>query len=76
VTLKYAVPRDGQARLAVYDVAGRHVRTLVDAPRPAGTHTVIWDGRDEAGRRVTSGVYFVRLRAGQETSVRKVMMVK
>jgi len=76
VTLAYALPRSGMASLAIYDLAGRHVRTLVDAPCPAGTHAVVWDGRDEGGRPATSGVYFVRLVAAGEVAVRKVTMVK
>jgi outer membrane protein assembly factor BamB len=51
------------ARLEIYDVAGRHVRTLLDAPLAAGEHRVAWDGRDARGREVGAGIYFVRLEA-------------
>ncbi|GJM43997.1 MAG: hypothetical protein DHS20C21_08390 [Gemmatimonadota bacterium] len=48
--------------LAVYDVAGRHVRDLAQGPRAAGPHQIAWDGRDASGRRVPAGVYYFRLR--------------
>jgi hypothetical protein len=51
----------GPVRLQVLDVRGRHVKTLVDEPCPAGSATVVWDGTDAAGRTVASGVYQVRL---------------
>ena len=50
---------------AVYDVEGRLVRTLLEAELPAGTHEVKWDGRDAEGRRVSPGIYFARLAAGE-----------
>ncbi|MBD3348963.1 MAG: hypothetical protein GF400_07185 [Candidatus Eisenbacteria bacterium] len=51
----------GRATLSVYNIAGERVRTLVDGPVDGGRHNVTWDGRDDAGERVASGVYFVRL---------------
>lgn len=53
------------ARLQIIDVLGRHVRTLVDGPVLPGRHEVRWDGRDAAGRRVGSGIYFLRLKVGK-----------
>ena len=74
------MPRDGHTLLTVYDVSGRHVRTLVDDHRRAGDHTVLWDATDDAGRRVASGVYLIRLtwRGGDapEAGVRKVLLVR
>jgi hypothetical protein len=51
----------GPIRLTVHDTAGRLVRTLVDGAEPAGTQEVSWDGRDDQGREVGSGIYFLRL---------------
>lgn len=56
-----ALHRRAHVRLAIYDVCGRVVRELLDAPRGAGEHTVTWDGCDARGRRVVPGVYFARL---------------
>ena len=52
-------------RLAVFDVRGRHVRTLFDAQAPAGETRLAWDGRDERGATVSSGIYFIRLQHPQ-----------
>jgi flagellar hook assembly protein FlgD len=51
-------------RLAVYDVAGRLIRTLIDADLRPGAHGAIWDGRDSSGRGMESGSYVARLEAG------------
>jgi hypothetical protein len=60
----YETAREGAVRIAIFDVGGRRVATLVDGTRPAGRHSARWDGRDAAGRRVANGVYVVELRAG------------
>lgn len=62
-TLRFALPRDGAARLAVYDLAGRLVRTLADGNLPQGANEIAWDGRDAAGRPVGTGAYVARLEA-------------
>lgn len=61
--------------LRVYDLRGRLVKTLVEETRAAGPHTVVWDGDGRDGSRVSSGTYFVRLRAGaQERTARMVVL--
>jgi hypothetical protein len=60
-SIEYSLAFDGQVKLAVFDVAGRRVRTLTEAHAIAGTHRVAWDGKDEAGRPAATGSYFVRL---------------
>ena len=62
-TLSFALPRPADTRLALYDVRGRLVRTLVEGPRPAGPSFADWDGRDDAGHVVAHGLYFARLSA-------------
>ena len=61
--LSFTMPKEGKVRLAVYDLRGALVRTLMDEKSPAGNHQVCWDGRDSMGRPVASGVYFYRLEA-------------
>ncbi len=65
-----------RAFLAVYDVAGRLVRVLIDDVVEAGPRDVTWDGKDNAGRGVASGVYFYRLRAGEFTDTRKMVLLR
>ena len=59
--LEVELPAATRARIALYDVSGRHVRGLVDGPLAEGTSTHRWDGRDDAGRAVPGGLYFARL---------------
>jgi hypothetical protein len=74
--IRCELPAAGAVRLQVYDVAGRPVRGLVDGARGAGTFTVTWDGRDDTGRTVPSGVYFARLTAGAAESVLKLVLAR
>ena len=60
-TIRYELPQDGDVSIRVYDVHGRVVRTLVRGRRPAGYNETTWNGEDEVGRRVASGVYWCRL---------------
>ena len=76
VTLEYALPEATNVRVAIYDLLGRRVRTLVDARREAGPHTLRWDGSAASGAPVASGVYFVRLTAGDATRSEKLVRVK
>ncbi len=74
--IQYAVPRATNVSLVIYNILGQQVRTLVDEPQNAGRFTVTWDGRDNVGRVVGSGVYFYRLSAGETAIVKKMVMVK
>jgi flagellar hook assembly protein FlgD len=64
--------RTGQVRLGVFGAHGERVRSLVNADHEAGPHEISWDGRDDQGRRVGPGVYFVRLDA-EGRSLRQVV---
>jgi hypothetical protein len=72
----FDVPRAGPVTLAVYDLAGRRVRTLDSGQRLAGERTVRWDGRDDLGNKVAAGSYFVRYRTGEETATERVVLVR
>jgi hypothetical protein len=74
--ITFSLAQAGPVELAIYDVTGRLVRTLVKGNRPAAQHTVSWDGKDERGSQVSSGVYFYRLRAGRFTATRKMVLLK
>jgi len=65
-SLCYSVPSDGAVDLSIYDVAGRRVRELVRNNVSAGQHPVIWDGRDDNGSSVATGIYLARLRHGKD----------
>jgi hypothetical protein len=62
-TLSYQIPQDATVRLEIYDLIGRKVRSLVDGSKSTGYYRVVWNGRDETGRDVASGVYLYRFSA-------------
>jgi flagellar hook assembly protein FlgD len=70
------LPEAGHVALAIYDVNGRPVRTLVNGALDAGSHEVVWDGRDSAGRNVASGVYVYRLVANDGTITRRMVLLR
>ncbi len=76
VTVPFTLGQAGRVRLAVYDVAGRQVRSLLDEESAAGPHALIWDGRDEAGRAAGSGVYFIRLQAAGVNESQKLVLLR
>jgi hypothetical protein len=72
-TLSFSLVRPSPVELAVYDAAGRRVTTLLNESRTAGVHAVQWDGHDDAGAAVASGIYWARLHAaGESRTVRMV----
>ncbi len=75
-TVRFAVPTAGPVSLQVYDVAGRKVTTLVDRTMDAGSHSLIWNGRDDSGSAVATGVYLVRLQAAGETVTSEMVRMK
>ena len=76
VTLHYTVPRPGRVSMKVYDTRGALVRTLLDEDVRQVSGAVTWDGADESGKGVSSGLYFVETRADGQVDVRKVTMLK
>ncbi|MDH4038530.1 MAG: T9SS type A sorting domain-containing protein [Candidatus Krumholzibacteria bacterium] len=78
-TIEYAIPASASSlrvSVSVFDVAGRLVRTLVDRTEAPGLHSVVWDGRDDRGVAVSSGVYFYRINAGSFRADRKMVLLK
>ncbi|MBM3307593.1 MAG: S8 family serine peptidase [Candidatus Eisenbacteria bacterium] len=74
--IEYGLPVESAVLLRVYSVGGRLVRVLVDGRQPAGRWTVAWDGRDDAGAPVSSGVYFYRLETDGRTVAKRMVMVE
>ncbi len=74
--IKFSLPRDARVQLKLYDVSGRLVRSLLNESLTAGSHSVRWTGRDDAGKSVASGTYFMRLVADGETSVKSMVLVR
>jgi hypothetical protein len=75
-TISYFLPKPGRALLQVFDTGGREVRRLADRYEQAGEKRTMWDGLNNRGEPVASGVYFIRLRAGGEDSVKKMVLIR
>jgi len=74
--LVFSLASPGRVELAVYDLAGRAVRTLVDGARPAGNHRAAWRGDDDSGRSVPSGVYLAVIRTDGRREALRLALVK
>jgi len=75
--LRFVVPADGPVKIAIYDVLGREIRTLVDEDMmPSGIYFYTWDGKDKHGIGCGTGIYFCRLTANRSSVARKLVMVK
>ena len=76
-TIRYGLPNAERVTLKVYDLLGEEVITLVDAEqKTAGYHVAIWDGRNQAGELVTSGLYIYQIHAGHFNMTKKMALVK
>jgi len=75
-TIRYELPKSEQVQLTVYNMLGQKVRTLVNERHDAGRYTVLWDGKDEAGRMVGSGLYFYQVQAGNFVKTAKMVFLK
>jgi hypothetical protein len=75
--IRFTVLRTANVKLDVYNIVGQKVRTLVDEEMTPGTYAVDWDGTDESGKAVSSGIYFYRMQAADEfTDMKKMLLVK
>jgi FlgD Ig-like domain len=76
--IQYGVPAGNSAsvRLVIYDTAGRQVRELVRGTEAPGVHSALWDGRDDSGRRVSSGIFYYRLLVAGQSMTRKLVLLK
>lgn len=75
-TIRYDVKQSGAVDLAVFDVAGRLVKRLVSEVRGAGSHEVVWRGRDRDDRQVAAGIYFVRLKVDSLVDTSRLSLIK
>lgn len=75
--IKYEVPEAGYLEFVIYNILGEHIRTLVDGYNQPGTYEVIWNGKNDSGQPVSSGIYFYKLKASNGLSIiRKMILIK
>ena len=75
-TIEYRLPEAGDVQLVIYNLLGQKVRTLVQETMDAGFHSVVWDGTDEFGKQVASGIYIYRMSVADFTKVQRMMVLK
>ena len=75
-TIVYTLPEVADVRLELFNILGQQVRTLIDEARPPGRHETVWDGRDGNSRMVSSGVYILRMTAGDFVEYKKMTFLK
>lgn len=74
--IKFGLPEQAGVRIDIYDSLGRLVRSLAEASLAAGYHSIIWDGTDERRETVSSGVYLIRMKAGERTFDKRMVLLK
>jgi len=75
-TIEYSLPETGRVSLVIYTVSGQKVCELVSGILSAGKHSVVWDGRDQTGNAVSSGVYISRLAIKDKVTANRMLVVK
>ncbi|MEJ2614062.1 MAG: FlgD immunoglobulin-like domain containing protein, partial [Ignavibacteriaceae bacterium] len=75
-TISYQIANESNVELTIYNSLGQLVKTLVSTNQPAGNYSVSWDGTNNIGSRVSSGIYFYRLNTKEFLSVKKMIMLK
>ncbi|MCD6374374.1 MAG: T9SS type A sorting domain-containing protein, partial [Caldisericaceae bacterium] len=74
--IRFALPKDGSVKLEIYNLNGQRIKELINGDYQAGYHSVKWDGKDEHGRPVSSGMYFYVLKTSKITESRKMFLLK
>jgi YVTN family beta-propeller protein len=75
-TIEFETYENGTVLLEIFNVLGKGIRKLVNKTLPAGSHSMVWDGKNDLGRKVPSGIYLYRLQMGGESSVRKMQLIE
>lgn len=75
-TIRYELAEAANVQLAILNIQGQLVRELVNNAQGTGTYHVVWDGKNSFGRQASSGVYFYRLKAGANVSIKKMILSK
>ncbi|MCG8606230.1 T9SS type A sorting domain-containing protein, partial [bacterium] len=74
--IRFQLPEPSSVVLKIFNAIGQEIRTLTDSQYDSGLHRVRWDGNDENGRAVSSGIYFYKLKAGSFTEVKKMSLLR
>ncbi len=75
-TIRFTVSESGDTNLSIYTIAGQKVRELLDSYLTAGSNSVLWNGCDDTGAPVSTGIYFARVVSGEKQAVQKMLLMK
>ena len=75
-TISYNIKEADLVSLDIYNVKGQKVKSLVNDRQTAGRHDIVWNGKDDNGKSVSSGVFFYRMKSGKYTSTKKMILMK
>ncbi|RLC50577.1 MAG: hypothetical protein DRZ79_04150, partial [Candidatus Cloacimonadota bacterium] len=75
-TISFGLNKNGFVNLEIYNTKGQHVRTLINKEMNAGYHQILWDGKDDNSRKVSSGIYFYKMKTTRFTSTKKMILMK
>ena len=76
MVISYNLPVEERVNIEIYNLLGQRIKTLLDREQSSGYHTVVWDKTDDSGRRVTCGVYFCILKAGNSVRTQKLLLLR
>jgi hypothetical protein len=74
--IEYELPKGYQVEIAVYNILGQKVRTLLEEYQTVGRHRMLWDGRDDGGKEVSSGIYLYRIRTSEFSQTKKMVLLR
>jgi len=75
-TINYSIPKEGNVIINIYNIKGQIVKTLVSESMKSGIHSIVWNGDDQNGKKVSAGLYFTRMQANGKTLTNKMLMLK
>jgi len=75
-TIEYKIPARSHVTISVYNILGEKIKTIINDIMPTGTHIIAWDGRNDKGEMVATGIYFYQIKAGDFTKSRKMLLLK
>lgn len=75
-TISFNIPKPGKVNLSIYNIKGQLVKTLLDEETSAGTHSLVWNGKDERGKSVATGIYFSKIKTDTDIQTKKMLLMK
>ena len=75
-TIKFELSKPGKTKVAIYNIKGQKVKILLDEKLESGKHSLVWNGKNEKGKKVASGTYFYKVEVNKEIKVKKMLLIK